>query len=251
MTRIIGICSGKGGVGKTTLVSNLGANLANMGHDVIILDANLTTPNLGIHLGIPLFPKTLQDVMKGNANIQEAIYNHSSGLRIVPAGISLRDLKGVDSGDLSNVVLDLLGNSEILILDGAAGLGRETLSTIESSDELLIVTNPELTSVTDALKTIRLAERFGSKITGVVINRVSNKGHQMTTKEVQDMLGDVEILAEIPEDIEVQRAISKRNPVVLNAPNSRAGIEIRKLAGRIVGKEIEISQPWYRRILGR
>ncbi|MDI6721594.1 MAG: AAA family ATPase, partial [Candidatus Aenigmarchaeota archaeon] len=160
MTRIIACISGKGGVGKTTVVSNLGVALAKFGRNVIVVDANLTTPNLGLHLGVPLYPTTLHDVLKGTAAIKDAIYYHDSGLKIIPAGLSLRDLRGVDSRDLPNVLLDLLGTSDIVLLDAAAGLGKETLSAIEAADETMLVANPELTSVADALKASKLAQQL-------------------------------------------------------------------------------------------
>ena len=69
MTRIIACASGKGGVGKTTFVANLGVALAELGKDVIAVDTNLTTPNLGLHLGVPLYPTTLHDVLKGKASM--------------------------------------------------------------------------------------------------------------------------------------------------------------------------------------
>ncbi|MBS3051549.1 MAG: P-loop NTPase, partial [Candidatus Aenigmarchaeota archaeon] len=72
MTRIIAVVSGKGGVGKTTMVANIGTALSKLGKNVIILDANLTTPSLGMHLGVPLYPVTLHDVLKGRANIKDA-----------------------------------------------------------------------------------------------------------------------------------------------------------------------------------
>jgi septum site-determining protein MinD len=128
MTRIIGVVSGKGGVGKTTMVANIGAALAKLGKDVIVLDANLTTPSLGMHLGLPLYPVTIHDVLKGKASIKDAIYVHESGLRIVPAGISLRDMRGVDSKDLPNALLDLIGSTDIILLDASAGFGREALA---------------------------------------------------------------------------------------------------------------------------
>ena len=87
MTRIIAVAGCKGGVGKTTMSANLGAALAALDRDTIIIDANLTTPNLGLHLGIPLYPVTLHDVLKGKNNIKDAIYEHESGAKIIPAGI--------------------------------------------------------------------------------------------------------------------------------------------------------------------
>ncbi|MBI2579464.1 MAG: P-loop NTPase [Candidatus Aenigmarchaeota archaeon] len=246
MTRIIACVSGKGGVGKTTIVSNLGVALAALGKNVIVVDTNLTTPNLGIHFGMPLYPTTIHDVLKGTASIRDAIYHHDSGVKIVPAGLSLRDLRGVDSKDLPNVLLDLLGSADMVLLDSSAGLGKETLSSIEAADEMMVITSPELTSVADALKASKLAQQLGTKVIGAAINRVSGKPHEMRTEDVQNMLGDAEILAKIPEHIDVQKAIAKRNPVVLSAPNSPASREIRKLAGRIAGIENTEKLPWYR-----
>lgn len=249
MTRIIVCAGGKGGSGKTTISANLGAALAKMGKDVTILDANLTTPNLGIHLGVPLFPVTLHDVLKGKAEIWDAVYRHESGLKIIPAGISLRDLKGIDARDLPNTILDFLGSTDILIVDASAGLGREALAAFESADELLLVTNPELPAVTDALKAIKLAEQVGTKVTGVVVNRRAGRAHEMTNTEIKNLL-DTEILAEIPEDLAVQESIAKRMPVVNHKPNSKASNEIKKLAARLVGEEISIKQPLRQRLFG-
>lgn len=249
MTRIIAVASGKGGAGKTTIVANLGAALVKRGKNVVVLDANLTTPNLGLHLGVPLYPVTLHDVLKGRAKIHEAVYRHDSGLRIVPAGIALKDLRGVDTRDLSNSLLDLLGTTDIILVDAAAGLGREALAAMESADEMLLVINPELTSVTDALKAAKLAEQIGTKISGVVINRISGKSHEMSTEEVMAMLDSSELLAEIPEDDAVKEAISRRVPVVHHKPNSRASIEISKLAARLLGEELPMEKPWYENLL--
>ena len=160
MTRIVVCASGKGGVGKTTLVANLGLALAKLGKDVTVVDANLTTPNLGLHLGVPLYPTTLHDVVKGRAHIRDAIYEHESGLKIIPAGISIKDLKGADPKEIPNAFLGLLGTSDIVLVDASAGLGREALSALEAADELLLITNPDISSVTDALKTAKLAEQL-------------------------------------------------------------------------------------------
>lgn len=248
MTRIITVLSGKGGVGKTTLVANLGTSLASMGKDVTIFDANLTTPNLGLHLGIPLFPVTLHDVLKGTANIKDAVYWHDSGLKIVPAGLSLKDLRGSDARELPNALLDLLGSTDIILLDASAGLGRETMAAIEASDEVILVTNPDLPSVTDALKAAKLAEQMGSKITGVVINRVSGKDYEMDIREIESMLEGIPILSQVPEDLSVQKAIAKRVPVVQHSPNSAASQEIKRLAAQLIGREYNIIVPWYKRL---
>lgn len=250
MTRIITCLSGKGGVGKTTLVANLGAALAGMGRDVVVLDANLTTPNLGLHLGIPLPPTTLHDVLKGKAKLIEATYLHDSGLRIIPAGISLKDMKGIDSRELPNILLDLLGDTDIVLIDAAAGLGREALAAIEAADELLLITNPELPAVTDALKAAKLAEQVGTKVSGLVVNRIAKKPHEMTRSQIAGMLEGIDVLAEIPEDIAVQESIAKRVPVISHKPKSASSQTIRQLAASLIGEEIKIEKPWHQRLFG-
>ncbi len=248
MTRLIGVVGGKGGVGKTTLVANLGLCLAGMGKDVIVLDSNMTTPNLGLHLGIPLYPKTLQDVMRGRAKISEAIYRHPSGLKIIPAGIAMNDLRGVDPRDLPNALLDLLGSTEIIIIDASAGLGREALAAVEACDEIILITNPELPAVTDALKAAKLAEQVRTKVLGVVVNRVSGRKHEMSIPEISSML-DMEVLVVIPEDASVPEGISMRTPVVHHRPNAPSSREMQRLAARLVGRYYEPERPLYERLL--
>lgn len=250
VTRIITCVSGKGGAGKTTVVSNLGVALAKMGRNVVVLDANITTPNLGFHLGMPLTPITLHDVLKGSARIKDAIYEHESGLKVIPGGISLRDMKGVDSKHLPNALLDLLGSADIIILDAAAGLGREALFAMEAADEIILIANPDITSVTDALKAAKLAQQMGTRISGVVVNRSTKKRHEMNVRDIVSMLGEHPILATIPEDTNVRRALSKRAPVIHTHPNTAASKELKKLAAWIAGESYYERQPWYRRVFG-
>jgi septum site-determining protein MinD len=237
MTRIISVLSGKGGVGKTTLVSNLGAALVKRGKNVIILDGNVTTPNLSLHLGIPFYPVTLHDVLKSKIPIESAIYHHESGLKVVPASLSYEAVKDVDMERFQAVILKLLGKADIVIVDSAAGLGKEALSAINVADDLIVVTNPDLPSVTDALKTIKIAEERGTKILGAVVNRIKGLRHEMSLNEIKSML-EVPIIAAIPEDLAVPRSIAKRIPVVHHKPNSRASLEFHRLAAKIAG------EPW-------
>lgn len=237
MTRIISVVSGKGGVGKTTLVSNLGSSLAKRGKNVIVLDGNVTTPNLSLHLGIPFYPITLHDVLKRKLPIESAIYHHESGLKIIPASLSAESIKDVSMEKFQGVLLNLLGKADIVIVDAAAGLGKEALTAIKAADELIIVTNPELPAITDALKTIKVAEESGTRILGVVVNRVRGLKHELPLSEIKSML-EVPILAAVPEDIAVPRSIAKRIPVVHHKPNSRASLEFQRLAAKIVG------EPW-------
>ncbi len=235
MTRVISVISGKGGVGKTTTTANLGAALAARGKNVVILDANLTTPNLSLHLGIPLYPITLHDVLKGKAFMSEATYIHPSGIKVVPASLSVDALKGLNAGRLQRAITELFGKCEIVLLDSAAGLGKEAVSAIEAADEVLIVTNPDLPSVTDALKTIKLAERAGARVTGVVANRIKKERHELTEEDIESML-DVPVIAAVPEDSAISQSISAKTPAVHFSPKSRAAREFKRLAARLVSE---------------
>ena len=240
MTRIIGIISGKGGVGKTTTVANLGAALVEMGKNVLILDANVTTPNLSLHLGIPFYPVTLHDVIKRKAPIEKAIYNHSSGLRVIPASLSASEIKDIDLDKFESILLGLLGKADVIILDAAAGLGREAIAAIDACDEVIVVTNPEIPAVTDALKTIKICEEKGSKVLGVVVNRYKAHRYGMTLKDVQEML-EVPIIATISEDSNIPKSISKKIPLVILHPSSRAAVEFQRLAEDI-SHEVRIAR---------
>ena len=230
--------SGKGGVGKTTVTSNLGAALTHFGADTVVLDANLTNPNLGFHIGIPLYPKTLHDVLKGDAHITEAMYIHDSGLRVVPAGLSVEDLKDTSPENLSDVLLDAVGEPDFVLIDSAAGLGNESINAIEASDEVMIVTNPNLPAVTDALKTVNIAEEAGTEVTGVVLNMVKGHESELSTEEVESMIG-YEVLMEVPDHEKVQEALAAKKPVVHHEPDHHVSERFKKIAADVHGLEYE------------
>ena len=116
MGRIIAVASGKGGAGKTTFVCNLATALAKQGKDVVAVDANLTTPNLGVHLGIPLYPVTLQDVLSGDAKLKEALYSDKSGIKVLPADMSITRLSKTTPNELVNVLYKLADGFDFVLL---------------------------------------------------------------------------------------------------------------------------------------
>lgn len=250
MTRLITVIGGKGGVGKTTLTSNLTKALTDLGQSVLAIDANLTTPNLGLHLGLPLTQKTLHDVLRGDATIRDATYPHPLGFSIIPASMNINDLQDVDIGRLPEVTLNLIGKTDYVILDCAAGLGREAVSAIQSASEVLVITNPDLPSVADALKTIKIAQNQQKKILGVVVNKVKGKWYELTRKEIEEMLG-MPVLVEIPEDKNVSRSIAIKTPVVEFSPHSPASIEVKRLAHQIVGVSFNYRKPRDFRLMER
>ncbi len=241
MTRLICVSSGKGGVGKTTTTSNLGTALTQFGVNTVLIDANLTNANLGFHLGIPLYPKTLHDVMRGDAHITEATYIHETGLRIVPAGLSIHDIKNTRPETLSEVLLDVVGEPQMVLLDCAAGLGKEAVHAIEASDDLLIVTNPNLPAVTDALKTVAMAEEAAVNVEGVVLNRVTGSSNELARDEVESMTGS-RVIAEIPHDKRFEHALSEKTTLVQKHPRSKPAVELKRLAAHLAELDYDPSR---------
>jgi septum site-determining protein MinD len=123
-------------------------------------------------------------------------------------------------------------------MDSAAGLGREAISALSASDEVIIVTNPDLPSVTDALKILKITQESDIKIIGTVVNRIKGLEHELSTEEIIAILG-VPIIAEIPEDKNISKSIAAKKPLIQYAPNSPAAIEIKKLASILSGKKYQ------------
>lgn len=238
MTKFVVIASGKGGTGKTTTAINVGTALSDFGRDVIVVDANLTTPNVGLHLGMHSTKHTLHDALKGKKHIKEVVYSHPSGLKIVPSHISLDKLKGVKKEKLADVIMELAGATDIVIIDTETGLGDELKNLIKKSDEVLIVTTPDLTAITDALKTIKMAEEHDATVIGVVLNRYSDKDLDMTVENIEKMLGK-QVLVVVPEDKNVKKSIKLKHPVIYAYPMSPSSVSFKKLAAKMIGEKYE------------
>lgn len=253
MAKVITISSGKGGVGKTVTAINLAAALNSLGKNVILVDSNLTTPNVALHLGAPVIPVTLNHVLQGKKHIYKAIYEHHSGTKIVPASLALQELKGIKPENFIKAIKQLKKLGDFVIIDSAAGLGREALLAIEAldnNDELLIVTNPEMPAITDALKTIKLAEKLNKKVSGVIVTRVKNKKKQeLSIRNIKDLI-EKPILAKIPEDDSVHESIMLRNPVVLTHPKSKAAKSYKRLAAKLANLEYKEERNFFDKIFG-
>lgn len=238
MEKVIVITSGKGGVGKTTTAINLGAALNYFGEDVLVIDGNLSTPNVGIHLGSPEVPVNLNHVLQNKADVYEAVYEHSTGLKIMPASLSIKELKKIKPGKLNEYKDKFKKISRYVIVDSAAGLSEEARSAIEMADELIIVTNPEIAAITDALKAIKLAEQMKKHVQGVIVTRVRKDDIEMQPDTVKEML-EVPVLGMVPEDMYVKRAINFKHPLVNIHPKSKAARAYKEIAAKILEVEYD------------
>ncbi len=233
MSKILVITSGKGGVGKTTTAINLGAAINHFGKDVLVIDGNLSTPNIGIHLNSPEVPINLNHVLLNKADPAEAIYEHESGLKILPSSLSIKELRKINPGKLKNFKKDFTNLAEYVIVDSAAGLGHEVEAVMDIADELIIVTNPEMPAIADALKTIKIAEQKNKTVLGVIITRVKKNQIEMQPEIVKEML-EVPILGMIPEDVDIQRALNCKDAVVHTHPKSKSSRAYKEIAAKLI-----------------
>lgn len=238
MVRIICVASVKGGVGKTTTVANLATIFSDLGYKVLAVDANVTGSNLGLHFGTSSVNSlTIQDVLKGIVKVDEAINKDNFSFHLLSGGIYLNDSNNVDIKLLNNTLESVKKNYDIILVDCAAGLNDEAKSAISASDEVLIVTTPELPAVAGAYKLVEYAENNWIPVSGVVINKEENhKYKDITVKDVEEILGK-KVIEVIPKDKKVKYSINLKKPVYTLYPESTSGKGFKRLAYSIVGKE--------------
>jgi cell division ATPase MinD len=248
MARIIGIVSGKGGVGKTTLGINLGATLAkHFEKNVALVDCNVTTSHIGLYLGMYYCPITLNKVLRGEHKIEEAINSHYSGLNVVPASLSLNDLEGVDITKLRSSIKGLFENNDYVLLDIAPGLGREAIAGMKACDEIVYVTHPFIPSTMDIVRTEEVAKELGLKSLGIVVNMSHKKQYEMSKDEIEE-LTKLPVIATIPYDTHVHKSLNLKMPLVMLHPNHRVSKEMYKVASHLTGEVYEMDSS-FRKIL--
>lgn len=241
-SRSIAISSGKGGTGKTTITANLGIALANEGHDVTILDGDLSMANLGIVMGIKNPSVSFLDVLSGEAEYEEAIYE-DYGVKVVPTGFRFEDIhesiSNIDQDLVEETISKLLRQTEFLLIDAPAGMTDTTIISIAAAREMLPVTNPNYSSLVDCYKTIRLANVVDTWTRGLIVNRIG-RSSDISKGEIEhfmgETLGSLKILSEIPEDETVQKAERAETPVIVYEPEAHASRQIYELAEIITGE---------------
>jgi|Deesub1362A_J573_1020465.scaffolds.fasta_scaffold01942_4 septum site-determining protein MinD len=230
----IAVCSGKGGTGKTTVTANLAVAMAQFGRDVLVVDADIEMANLCFHLRVDGSTPTLHDVLAGRAELAEAV-REAHGVKVLPGAISLKALKHADPERLEEV-LSALEKHEIVLIDAPAGLGRALLAALSVVDAALLVVNPEVSSLGDALKTKVVAGKLKVKTLGAVLNRWHGTPEEIPARDVETVL-EMPVLATIPEDKKVREASSYGTPLVLHSPQSPAAQALKELAANLLGEE--------------
>ncbi|HTY90968.1 MAG TPA: cell division ATPase MinD [Methanocella sp.] len=241
MTRVYTVASGKGGTGKTMTVVNLGTALALLGKKTVILDADIGMANLGLVLGLERTNITLHEVLAGEAEVSQAVYELPTGLKVVPSGISLRGFQGADPDRLQFVMSELVKDADYVIIDAPAGINKDGVIPLAIADEVLLVVNPELSSMLDAAKVEAVIDIVGGTLGGIVLNRVPPYRASQTVQSIGQVM-NAPVLAVIPEDSNVRTATAFKTPVVIRYPESPASRGYKALAARLSGEKFDQAQ---------
>jgi septum site-determining protein MinD len=237
LVRIIGVISGKGGVGKTTVSLNLGTALATQHKkNVTLVDCNVTTSHLSLYLGMYYCPVTLNKVLRGENRIEDAVHSHFSGMKVIPASLSLSDLEGIDITEIKDTLKNIFDKNDVILLDGSPGLGREAMATIKASDELIYVTNPYIPFIMDIIRCQEVVNELDIKQLGIVLNMVHGKKHEMTSSEIEE-LTKLKVMSTIPFDTNVHKSLALKMPLTMYKPGCAASKEFYKLASNLIGEK--------------
>ncbi|NJD99768.1 septum site-determining protein MinD [Thermococcus sp. LS1] len=233
MGRLISIASGKGGTGKTTTTANLSIALGKMGYHVCAVDADLTMANLSLVMGIDDAYTTLHDVLAGRATINEAIYATAyENVHLVPASIDWEHVIRADPRKLPDTIRKLKDKFDYIIIDSPAGLQMDAMNAMLSGEEVLLVTNPEISCVTDTMKVGMVLKKAGLAILGFVLNRYGRSDNDIPPDVAEEVM-EIPLLAVIPEDPAVREATLEGVPVVEYKPNSEGAKAYMELAERV------------------
>ena len=256
LARVITVTSGKGGVGKSNTAINLAIQFRKMGQKVIILDADFGLANIEIMFGA--VPKhNLCDLIYQGKNIREIITWGPMDVGFISGGSGIAGMSNLSREYLVYIIKNLAeldAIADVIIVDTGAGISEAVLEFLVASGEILLVTTPEPTSITDSyslLKALNRHPRFSqenSKIK-VIANRVDDQeeGKQLYSKlstVVNRYLKlPIEYLGAVPQDKQLSKAVMQQMPVSLQNPNAVSSVAYQKMAEVLMNKETNTTVP--------
>jgi flagellar biosynthesis protein FlhG len=239
LAQTIAVASGKGGVGKSNVAVNVALELADLGHRVTLLDADMALANADVLLG--LTPKYhLGHVLTGQRTLQEVEIAVTDGLRLIPGGSGVAELANLTLDQQSRLIAELRAietDSDFMIIDTAAGIAGNVIGILKAVTEVIIVTTPDPTALVDAYATIKLMHQSASDTPiRIVVNDVVELGDadrvfkQLRTTTARFLNRNIEYLGTIPHDAELIEAVREQRPVVQYAPETPASRALRLIA---------------------
>jgi septum site-determining protein MinD len=257
---VLTITSGKGGVGKTTATANLGIALADLGKKVVCIDGDIGLRNLDVVMGLEnRIVYDLVDVIDGRCKLKQALIHDKRmpELYLIPAA-QTKDKNSVSPQQMCELCDKLRPDFDWILIDSPAGIERGFKNALAPADQVLVITNPDVSAVRDADRIIGLVDAQQKGPAKLIINRMNpsmvKRGEMLDADDILDLLA-IKLIGIIPEDEHVIISNNRGQPVVLE-PKSKAGQAYRNIARRLNGEEIpylslDEKEDIFKRIFGR
>ena len=242
-SRVITIASGKGGVGKTNLTVNLAIALKKLGINILIIDADLGLSNVEVLLGTS--PKyTVKDVLDGKKEIMSIIEEGPFGVKFISGGSGMVDLANLDEERLFRIIESaetINKYFDIVLIDTGAGISKNVMEFVMMSDEVIVITTPEPTSITDAYAIIKaiVTRDFDHKI-NILVNRAQNKNeadeifYKLNGVIKRFLQRKVEYIGYIEENGIVSKSVIKQVPFMISYEKSSISKQVEDIAKKLV-----------------
>lgn len=250
LARVITVTSGKGGVGKSNVSINLALQFRKMGQRVIILDADFGLANIEIMFGT--VPKhNLCDLIYQGKNIKDIITWGAGDVGFISGGSGIVGMSNLSKGYLSYIIQNLAqldAIADVIIIDTGAGISDAVLEFLVASGEIILVTTPEPTSITDSyslLKALNRHPRFSREASQikVIANRVNRASEgELLFKKLEVVVSrylklPITYLGAIPWDNQLSEAVMQQKPVSLSNPNAKSSLAFEQIAAKLMGEE--------------
>lgn len=243
--KIITVTSGKGGVGKSNFVVNLSIALQKMGKKVLIFDADMGLGNDDVLMGF--LPKySVYDVIFGSKEIEEVLVEGPFGVKLLPGGTGVSKIEQMTDKQRDSFLAKLtcLEDLDYIIMDTGAGVNRDVLGFISCCEELIVITTPEPTSLTDAYSLLKAVSHFKIRDNAkVIVNRtIESKEGESTFNKFNNAVSkflniDLQYLGYLSDDKKLVQAVRKQQPFLISYPNSDVAKDLNYIADKIIGLE--------------
>jgi len=240
--RVVAVTSGKGGVGKSNLAVSLAAELARRGVRTALLDADLGLANADLLCNVSA-TANLAHVVAGRCDLSRAMIPAPGGFVLIPGASGLSQMAALSEFERARLVslLDQIERDfDLLLVDTGAGIGPGVLSFLMAADEVLVVTTPEPTSITDAYAVMKVVRRRGGSMPiGLWVNHARDEREAQTVHErisavCRRFLGfEPQAAGFMPTDPAIPRAVQAQRPFILEAPKSPSSLCVRGLAHKL------------------
>jgi flagellar biosynthesis protein FlhG len=242
-TRVIVVASGKGGVGKSTLALNIALSLCDRDKKVILMDADLGLANIDIMLG--LLPKyNLHHVVQGKKNLKDIIISGPGGLSIIPGGSGITELANLGENNLKKLLVELGkldGEYDYMMIDTGAGLSNNVTSFLLSANDVIFVTTPEPTSMTDAYGMVKvIARQSTNKTLYLVVNRVVDNIEGVLVAEKFKLVCEkflnlhIDVLGHVVNEPLIGEGIRRQRAFIEIFPRSQAAKNINSITSNLI-----------------